>query len=441
MVGISEHTPKPRFFDAQFLHIARNSSWSIAGTFVVAAGTFAETIILGRYLGAANYGVYLLVLAFPEVVQFFLDFRTREAMTRFLGGSLERADAPRAVAVVKLLWIVDFGVVVTALLIVVVTAPIVAPHLTGNPEAPHLMKIYAIALLLGGLDATAGAVLRVFDRFRLAFLASVSSFALRLMIVIELVDRGSGLEGLVWGRVAAELVTTLIVGTAAFMMLKKALWSHRGAPLSALRGLRREILHFLVHMNLQGSLRAVATKLDVLCVGVLAGPGAVGLYKVAVQLGSSPLLFADPLFIAVYPLFSRWQAAGRAADIRSVGRKSSITLAAIAVPTVAVLVIGSEQLLTFLFGPDFAAAALPMTIVLVGVLPSVLFFWGRAAILALGDARKATMIVTTATIAQFAALFALTPVWGATGAAVGFALTSVVSVVMTGRYLHRKELL
>ena len=81
-----------------------------------------------------------------------------------------------------------------------------------------------------------------------------------------------------------------------------------------------------------------------------------------------------------------------------------------------------------------------MTIVLVGVLPSVLFFWGRAAILALGDARRATMIVTAATIAQFAALFALTPSWRS-GAAVGFALTSVVSVVMTGRYLHRKELL
>jgi O-antigen/teichoic acid export membrane protein len=303
------------------------------------------------------------------------------------------------------------------------------------------MRIYAIALLLGGLDATAGAVLRVFDRFRLAFLTSVSSFALRLMIVIELVDRGSGLDGLVWGRVVAELVTTLILGTAAFMLLKKALWPHRGAAFAALRGLRREILHFLVHMNLQGSLKAVATKLDVLCVGVLAGPGAVGLYKVAVQLGSSPLLFADPLFTSVYPLFSRWYAVGQAREIRSVGRKSSIILTVVAVPTAVVLAVESRQLLSFLFGPDFADAAWPMTIVLIGVLPTVLFFWGRAAILASGNARAATGIVTAATIAQFAALFALTPFYGASGAAVGFALTSIVSVLMTARYLHRKKLL
>ena len=441
MTTVEAHSRRRRFFDAQFLHVARNSTWSMAGTFALAAGMFAETIVLGRYLGAAQYGVYLLVLAFPEVVQLVLDFRTREAMTRYLGGFLERDDGQRAVAVVKLLWLVDLGVVATAFLAVYVTAPIVAPHLTDNPEAAQLMRIYAIALLLGGLDVTAGAVLRVFDRFRLAFVTAVIAFALRLVIMIGLVDRGSGLEGLVWGRVAAEAFATVILGSAAFVLLKQALWPHRGAPLAALRGLRREILHFLVHMNLQGSLRAAGTKLDVLCVGILAGPGSVGLYKVAVQLGSSPLLFADPLFMAVYPLFSRWQAAGRIADIRSVGRKSTIVLAVIAVPAVGVLVIESRQLLSFLFGADFGDAAWPMTIVLIGVLPSVLFFWGRAAILALGDARTVTKIVTAATLAQFAALFALTPLLGASGAALGFGLTSVVSVLMTARYLRRKELL
>ena len=435
------HSPPRRFFDAQFLHIARNSTWSVGSTFVMAAGMFAETVILGRYLGAAQYGVYLLVLAFPEVVLLFLDFRTREAMTRYLGGFLERGDGPRAVAVVKLLWMVDIGVVLTALLVVVITAPIVAPHLTDNPEAANLMRIYTIALLLGGLVVTAGAVLRVFDRFRLAFFTAVGSFAMRLVIMIELVSRGSGLEGIVWGRVAAELAAMLILGTAAFVLLKQALWPHRGAPLSALRGLRRQIVHFLLHMNVQGSLRAAATKLDVLCVGVIAGPGAVSLYKVGVQLGSSPLLFADPLFTAVYPLFSRWHAAGRSNEIRSVGRKSSIVLAAVAIPMVALLAVESREILSFLFGSDFGSAAWPMTIVLIGVLPSVVFFWGRAAILAFGDARTATMIVTAATLAQFAALFALTPLFGASGAAVGFGLTSVVSVLMTGKYLRRKSLL
>ena len=87
-----------------------------------------------------------------------------------LGGFLARDEKDEAVAVVKLLWIVDVCVVSLAFVIVFVTAPLVAPHLTDDPSSTELMRVYAAAMLLGGLDATAGSILRVFDRFRLSFL-------------------------------------------------------------------------------------------------------------------------------------------------------------------------------------------------------------------------------------------------------------------------------
>jgi O-antigen/teichoic acid export membrane protein len=429
-----------RFFDTSFLHIARNSTWSVATTFVVAGAVFAETIVLARYLGTDDYGVYLLVLALPEAIQLFLDFRTREAMTRYLGRFLAREEGDRAVAVTKLLWLVDLAVVLSAFVIVFAIAPYVAPRLTNDPDATTLMRIYAIAMLLGGLDATAGAVIRVFDRFRLAFVAGAGSILMRLAIMIGLVVGGAGLEGLVWGRVAAEIIATLLIGLIALSLLKRALWSHRRAPISALAGMRGEILRFLGHMNVQGSIRAAATKLDVVCVGAIAGPSAASLYKIGVQFGASPILFADPLFASVYPTFSRLGALGRVSEIRSMGRKASTVLAVLAIPVAVVLAVESEAILTFLLGEAFADAWAPMTIILIGVLPSVLFFWGRAAMLVRGDARRATAIVTTATIVQFALLLALTPSYGATGAAVGYAAMSVVVAAMTVWYLRRNEL-
>ena len=82
-----------------------------------------------------------------------------------------------------------------------------------------------------------------------------------------------------------------------------------------------------------------------------------------------------------------------------------------------------------------------MTIVLIGVLPSVLFFWGRAAILALGDARRVTKIVTAATLAQFATLFALTPFLGAYGGGPRIRADKRCQRADDRRYLRRKELL
>ena len=81
-----------------------------------------------------------------------------------------------------------------------------------------------------------------------------------------------------------------------------------------------------------------------------------------------------------------------------------------------------------------------MVIVLFGVLPAVLLFWGRAAMLAFGDAMSATKIIGVSLIVQFALLLTLVRPLGATGAALGFAGLYLVSAVMTLGYLRRREL-
>ena len=111
----------------------------MAGTFALAAGMFAETIVLGRYLGAAQYGVYSLVLAFPEVVQLLPRLPDAggdnvDISVVFWSATMGRVQLRS----LKLLWLVDIGVVATSFVVVFVTAPIVAPHLTDNPEATQL---------------------------------------------------------------------------------------------------------------------------------------------------------------------------------------------------------------------------------------------------------------------------------------------------------------
>jgi O-antigen/teichoic acid export membrane protein len=435
------HSHFRRLFDESFLSVARNSSWSIGTTAVTAVAFFVETVVLARHFGRTTYGVYLLVIAYPEAVQLFLDFRTREAMTRYLGGFLARDEKDEAVAVVKLLWVVDLCVVTLAYVIVFVTAPFVAPHLTDDPSSTELMRVYGVAMALGGLAATAGSILRVFDRFRLSFLTGAGAVTLRELIIIGLVAGGAGLEGVILGRVVTELAATAIIGSAAFMLLKGALWPQRRARIDSLGGQKREIVHFLLHMNVQGSLKAAASKLDVLAVGALGGPGTASLYKIGVQFGSSPLLLADPLFSSVYPLFARLHALGDNAQIRAIGRRASIVLGVVALPVAILLAVWSETIITFLVGESFSAAWLPMVIVLFGVLPAVLLFWGRAAMLAFGDAMVATKIIGTSLVVQFALLLALVRPLGATGAALGFAGLFLVSAIMTFEYLRRRELL
>ena len=162
-----ERREREKFFDSNFVHVLRNSSWSIAATFVTAGSLFIEIILLARYLGRDVFGVYLLVLAYPQAVQAILDFRTREAMTRYLGEFVTLRQKEYAVAIVKLLWLIDLLVAAAAFAIVVGTASFVAPHLTEDPNGAHLMQVYALAMVLGAIDNTAGTILQVFRPLRL----------------------------------------------------------------------------------------------------------------------------------------------------------------------------------------------------------------------------------------------------------------------------------
>ena len=232
------------------------------------------------------------------------------------------------------------GVVTLAFAIVFVTAPLVAPHLTDDPSSTELMRVYGVAMLLGGLDATAGSIIRVFDRFWLSFLVGTGSTLLRLLIIVGLVVGGAGLEGIIVGRVVSEVAATIVIGSAAFMLLKRTLWAQRRSRIHVLRGQRREIFQFLLHMNVQGSIGLPPRSWTSLQSGCLEAPGTASLYKVGVRFGSSPLLFSDPLFSALYPQFVRLQALGEYARIRSIER-ATIALGVVAIPVAILLAVWS----------------------------------------------------------------------------------------------------
>lgn len=437
----ADRSPARRDDAPGFRRVAANSAWSAGAGLLTTGALFLESVVLARHLGASQYGVFLLAYAYPQAVQLFLDFRTRETLTRYLSGYLVSGDKRRAVALVKFLWLTDFVVICVALLLIWVTAPWIGPALTGSSVATELVRIAALATFVGGLDAIAGSTIRVYDRFRLSFATSGIAVGARLVIIITIVRAGGGLEAIVWAPVLAEAVTTVVLSVVAFRLLRTSLRGHWGVRVSELREELGSILRFMMQTNLLSALRAASSKLDVLVVGVLAGPIAASTYKVSVQVGSSTMLLADPIHLAAYPAFSRMLAAGESQTLRVMGLKLSRMIAAAAIPLTLCGVVVAPELLPWLFGSTFHDAVLPSIIILLGNLPAVILVWGRAAYLAAGDAGFGLRVVALGTVTQLALLLSLTGTLGATGAALAFAAMSTTIATMTAFYLHRRRLL
>ena len=94
------------------------------------------------------------------------------------------------------------------------------------------MTIYAFGMFFACLDSAAGSVLRVMDRFGLAFAAGTTGIAGRLALIVLVVALGGGLEAIVWARVGGEVLLALLQGAATVAVLTPAAAATAGAPRS-----------------------------------------------------------------------------------------------------------------------------------------------------------------------------------------------------------------
>jgi O-antigen/teichoic acid export membrane protein len=404
---------------------------------VNALARLAETILLARYLSPAHFGELVLIIAYPEAVQQLLGFRVPEAMTRYLGEFITRGRREEAVALLKLLWLLDVAVSLLAFLLVALTAGFAAHHLLHDRDLASLMVIYALGTLFASLDTASPTILRVLDRFPLSFTAASTLALTRLGLIVMMVVLGAGLKGLVWATVGASAISTVVAAALALIALGPMVWRERRAPITTLRGRLKEIGKFLVNTNLAGSIRLASSKLDTLVIGLLTGPTTVSIYRVAVQLGSAPLNVSDPLLVAYYPSFVRLHTVGRFREVLSLGRRTTVILATVAVPVGALLAYKSELVIDLTVGAKYHKAALPFVVLLLSVIPVVVFFWTRAAILTLGRADIVLRIVAIAAGVQLALLFVLVPLLGATGGALSLATMNVMVVALQLAYLYR----
>jgi|GEM_PF-3182473 len=406
------------FFDDKLRQVLNQATWMYAASAIVLGLQFAETLLIARWLSLSDFGLFIVLVAYPELVQQVLDFRTRESMSKFLAEFVAQGDSTRAIALIKLLWIADVAVSLLAYAIVFLTADFIARDLLHRPEVASLIQLYALGLLFGSLDSASGSVMRVFDRYDLSFVGSLAVSVLRFALVLWVLVSGGGLLELVQARVVGELGWAIILSMIALYLIKQKLWSARTAPIRSLGPeYRRQIWGFLVQTNLAGTLKLVVSRVDVLIIALFWPVEVVGIYKMAAKLGNFLTTLSDPLYATMLPNFARMHAQNEPGDIRRLGRRLTFLFAWLMLPLVTVMLFFPETIVTFVAGPPFAAATWPFVCIFIGSLINTLFFWLRPAILGIGRAGALLKIGAVASTVQLLLLFMLTPPLGALGAA------------------------
>ena len=399
-------------------------SLAMAAGIVARLGLLALAVVVGRSLGATQFGAFTFATGLALVVGQLSALGWPALMNRLIPAFRESADWG---ALRGLLRSANFVILASSVGASLLIAAVAA--FAGELRMPLLFG----ALLV---PPFAFCILRrqQLAAFRKAHVGMLfdQGFGAIVTTLIFLALGGMALGATVFTYAAATLAGTLF--TAGMV--------HRLAPSEAkVAAARYEIpawlaLGFPILVGMSSKL--LLGKTDVLLLAPLSNLTETGLYGAAYRI-TYMLSFAQVVLMTVVtPSLGEAFAQRRPRQVRRVTRFSLAYTAVTVLPLLAIVMAFPEAVLRLVFGEEFVGAATPLRLLVAGQAASC-FAMVFASMLVMGGRQKAFAIWNASMLATNIALcIVLIPPFGATGAAI--ATASVASVMLVGQVLLARPL-
>lgn len=320
-------------------------------------------VLVTHRLGAADYGVLVLVNAYAVLIGSLLAFSGFHGVVRYGGIALEGGDAASFARIVRFMAVVEVGCGVVAILIAAIVAPLVGPRLGWSADTIRIATIYSLAVI-ATVRATPQGLLQIAGRFDLIGMHQAVSPLIRLVGALGVWAAGGGLIGFLTVWLIAAVAEGLAMWGFGLIAWRQLAQGER------LRGPWRGAAHqtegftrFILITNVDITVRELAPNLAPLTVGWLLGPAAAGLLALTQR---ATALLAQPTVLlsqASYAVLAGQVARGELPALRHTVWRSAGLALAVAVPIMVVLALLGDRLLIAFGGSSFRGGTMLLVLV------------------------------------------------------------------------------
>jgi O-antigen/teichoic acid export membrane protein len=375
-----------RLHSTAMRRILKNSSYLFSATGIAAAISMLQSILVGRLLGIAGFGLLGTIIMFTSVVNKFVSFRMSELVIKYVGHYSEIGDQRRAAVVFKAAALAEMFASIVAFVLICLLAPLAAQYLAKDSSLAPVFILYGLIVLANLIAESSTGVLQVFDRYRriATFNLVQSLFTLAITFLVYLAKGGMAEIILAYliGKTIGALGLTITALVEAHSHWGPGWWK---APFSLLRPQARELTHFAVSTNISASLNLVNKDSELLWVSLFRSPIEAGYYKTALSIVNLVQMPVSPLPQTTYPEISREITHSNWKNVRQILRQGSILAGGFTLAATIFLAIFGKQIILLLYkDPGFLPAYPALMILLMGFLVANTFFWNRIALLGLG---------------------------------------------------------
>lgn len=382
---------------------------------------FAAHVVLARLIGAGQYGLYAVSLAWIAIMALTAKMGLDAVVLRLVAAYAATAEWGR------LLGLARFAGLVTLLAAGGVYAFLVLfLELADDAVGPPMKLALEVAGLLVPVMAVNGMLQATLRGLKHPVLAVVPENLLRpvLLVVAALVlahvvpSSDVDVRAMIW--------LTLFTGLVA---LAVNFWLCDDLIGAKLRGVRAEYLgtqwrRIAAPLWLMAAMHLVLHQVDLLIMGAIRDAEEAGVYAAVLRLAGIVSVGLTAANVAFAPVISELHARGNYSELRHTARSVAIAVAAFAIPVCVGLAALADPLLG-LFGEPFRSGATALRILVVGHLVNVLSGPVGFLLTMTGHERFAAKVICTAVGLSLLLNGLFIPIWGIDGAAAATAASMI----------------
>lgn len=336
-----------------FRRALTNAGWLLGGKGVGAVLSLVYLALATRSLGLDKFGQFTLILSTAQAVSGIVGFQSWQIVIRFGVGLLDGGRRDALGRLLRLLILLDLAAALVGCALAAITITLLAKHFGWSADFAREALAFCFVVLLT-IRSTAVGILRLHGRFDVGAMADAVTPIVRCAGAVAAVLVGASVSGFLIAWAAAEVATAAAYWVMAYRTDSSFVGSLRlvRAVPDAHPGLGR----FALGVNLNATLATAGKQLLIVLVGIVAGPAAAGVYRLAFQLSQGVTRLADMFSKAIFPEFTRAHT-GEGGELRTLYGQAL----RLALPTAGIICIlapiVSGPILALVGGKAFAGAA------------------------------------------------------------------------------------
>jgi O-antigen/teichoic acid export membrane protein len=336
------------------LHIAKQSA---RGSVVLFTGNIIATlflavssVLIARFLGPPDFGLYSLALVMPSLLQLLTHFGTRTAVTRYVAYSLSLGEPEKARRFAQAAVLYSLGAGAAFTVVSFLSASFVASVLFQRPELQPYIELASLAVFGQSILLTTVAVATGWNAMGQASLANALQSAFKLALAPTLVLLGFGVGGAVIGHVASMVLAGSISAALLYATKIKLTREKFGYFVED----TKEMMRFGFYPFMGDILTGLSTFYVSVLLAIVASNTLIGYYQAATNLIIPASLLSTAIASSLYPAFASLH--GTKGDTASAFMMSVKYVGYLIVPILFFLAAASKELM-YIYGSSYTAGS------------------------------------------------------------------------------------